>query len=127
MSFERPPVTVRSLRAVRVRIPFRRPFVTATGMWLHRDAWILRLTDADGREGIGEAVLEPASSEAMGDLAETQLAALIREAAGDAFDERTSTVGASVTRTVAGSAPAIVARHAVRAARRSTPGARNGM
>ena len=38
---------LRALHAVRVRIPFRRPFVTATGMWLLRDAWILRLTDAD--------------------------------------------------------------------------------
>ena len=72
---------LRALHAVRVRIPFRRPFVTATGMWLHRDAWIVRLETADGRTGLGEAVLEPAASEGIGELAERQLAALLREAA----------------------------------------------
>ncbi len=68
--------TVRSLVADRVRIPFRRPFATATGMWVEREAWILRLVDADGRVGLGEAVLEPAN----GEVAETILAALVREA-----------------------------------------------
>ena len=36
-------VPVNGLTAVRVRVPFRRPFATATGMWLHREAWILLL------------------------------------------------------------------------------------
>ena len=49
---------IRALVADRVRIPFRRPFPTATGMWLERDAWLIRLLDADGRVGLGEAVLE---------------------------------------------------------------------
>ena len=65
----------RSLVADRVRIPFRRPFPTATGMWVEREAWILRLVDADGRVGLGEAVLEPSN----GEVAETILAALVRE------------------------------------------------
>ena len=67
----------RALVADRVRIPFRRPFATATGMWLERDAWLIRLIDADGRVGLGEAVLEPN----LGEVTETILAALIREAA----------------------------------------------
>ena len=66
---------VRTLVADRVRIPFRRPFATATGMWVEREAWILRLVDADGRVGLGEAVLEPAN----GEVAETILTALVRE------------------------------------------------
>ena len=70
-------MTRRSLVADRVRIPFRRPFPTATGMWVERDAWIIRLFEGDGRVGLGEAVLasEP------GDVADTILTALIREAA----------------------------------------------
>ena len=69
--------TARTLAADRVRIPFRRPFATASGMWVERDAWIIRLFDRDGRVGLGEAVLasEP------GEVADTILTALIREAA----------------------------------------------
>ena len=57
MTAPEPPVTV---RADRVRVPFRRPFATSSGMWLEREAWLLRLARADGRVGWGEAVLEPA-------------------------------------------------------------------
>jgi len=73
-------VTVRALVADRVRVPFRRPFATASGMWVERDAWIIRLFDGDGRIGLGEAVLasEP------GEVADTILTALIREAAESA-------------------------------------------
>ncbi|MCU0482808.1 MAG: o-succinylbenzoate synthase, partial [Chloroflexi bacterium] len=60
--------------------PFRRPFATATGMWLHRESWIVRLVAADGRVGLGEAVLEPDATE----VEETILARAIREAAGRA-------------------------------------------
>lgn len=66
-----------AVRADRVRIPFRRPFVTAVGMWLEREAWILRLTDADGRVGFGEAVLEPAD----GGTAASVLEHLVRDLA----------------------------------------------
>lgn len=48
--------------AVRVRIPLRRPFVTAVGCWTTRDAWILRLRDPDGRTGLGEVSLDPAAT-----------------------------------------------------------------
>jgi len=75
---------IRGLVADRVRIPFRRPFPTATGMWLERDAWLIRVLDEDGRTGLGEAVLEPGSAE----VAETILAALIREAADAAAHGR---------------------------------------
>jgi o-succinylbenzoate synthase len=68
---------IRRLVADHVRVPFRRPFPTATGMWLERDAWLIRLMDSDGRIGLGEAVLEPEA----GEVAETVLAALIREIA----------------------------------------------
>jgi len=70
-------VPVTGLSAVRVRVPFRRPFATATGMWLHREAWILFVAGPDGRVGAGEAVLEPDATE----VEETLLARLIREAA----------------------------------------------
>ena len=50
------------VEAVHVRVPFRRPFVTARGTITHRDSWILRLRDVDGREGFGEIALDPAAS-----------------------------------------------------------------
>jgi L-alanine-DL-glutamate epimerase-like enolase superfamily enzyme len=73
-------VPVAGLSALRVRVPFRRPFATATGMWLHREAWIVLLEGADGRVGLGEAVLEPDATE----VEETILARVIRETAGRA-------------------------------------------
>ena len=73
-------VPVAGLSALRVRVPFRRPFATATGMWLHREAWIVLLQGADGRVGLGEAVLEPDATE----VEETILARAIRETAGRA-------------------------------------------
>lgn len=73
-------VPVAGLSALRVRVPFRRPFATATGMWLHREAWIVLLEGPDGRVGLGEAVLEPAATE----VEETILARAIRETTGRA-------------------------------------------
>lgn len=73
-------VPVRGLSAVKVRVPFRRPFATATGMWLHREAWIVLVEAADGRVGHGEAVVEPDASE----VEETILARAVREAAEQA-------------------------------------------
>jgi L-alanine-DL-glutamate epimerase-like enolase superfamily enzyme len=73
-------VPVAGLSALRVRVPFRRPFATATGMWLHREAWIVLLSSIDGRVGLGEAVLEPDATE----VEETILARAIRETAGRA-------------------------------------------
>jgi L-alanine-DL-glutamate epimerase-like enolase superfamily enzyme len=68
---------IRALVADRVRVPFRRPFPTAKGMWVERDAWLIRLFDADGRVGLGEAVLETEPGETQ----DVILTALIREAA----------------------------------------------
>jgi o-succinylbenzoate synthase len=75
-------IKVVSLRADRVKVPFRRPFATATGMWVDREAWIVRMVDADGRTGVGEAVLEPAD----GETAAIVLEHLVREAVGMAED-----------------------------------------
>jgi L-alanine-DL-glutamate epimerase-like enolase superfamily enzyme len=72
------PVTqIRSVHAFKIRVPFRRPFATSQGMWLEREAWIIRLLDADGRTGLGEAVLEPAD----GETASTVLDHLVHELA----------------------------------------------
>ena len=75
---------IRALVADRVRIPFRRPFPTANGMWLERDT----LADPRGRRrrpgGLGEACLEPDAAE----VADTILVALIREAAETATEGR---------------------------------------
>ena len=54
-------VTLAGASAIRVRIPFRQPFASAVGTWHERDAWIVRLVAADGRVGVGEASLDPAS------------------------------------------------------------------
>ncbi len=73
-----------SMRADKVRIPFRRPFPTAQGMWLEREAWIIRLEHVDGRLGLGEAVLEPAD----GDTASVVLDHLVNDAVGMARNGR---------------------------------------
>lgn len=57
-------IELAEMTASKVRVPFVRPFATATGMWFGRDAWIIRLVAVDGREGVGEAVLEPADGQA---------------------------------------------------------------
>ncbi len=73
---------IERVAADHLRIPFRRPFPTATGMWLDRDTWILRVRAADGRIGLGEAVLETAE-EGTADLI---LASLVREMVEGAAD-----------------------------------------
>jgi len=73
-----------SMRADRVAVPFRRPFATGSGMWVEREAWLVRLTDDDGRTGIGEAVLEPGD----GETAATILRLLVREAVESAVTGR---------------------------------------
>lgn len=67
---------IRALVADRVRIPFRRPFQTAHGMWREHEAWIVRVIDGEGRVGLGEAVLEPDA----GETAVRELSALVRAA-----------------------------------------------
>jgi len=65
--------------AVRVSVPLRRPLVTARGTWRSVDAWLVRLTDASGRPGLGEATLGPDADPA--DLA--QLDGLVRSLVTD--------------------------------------------
>jgi o-succinylbenzoate synthase len=52
------------VEALHVRVPFRQPFVTATGVSTLRSSWILRLRDVDGNEGFGEIALDPAAAQA---------------------------------------------------------------
>lgn len=52
------------VEALHVRVPFRQPFVTTTGVFTHRSSWILRLRDIDGNEGFGEIASDPAASQA---------------------------------------------------------------
>ena len=54
---------IASIHTDKVSVPFLRPFATSAGMWFEREAWIVRLVDADGRVGLGEAVLEPADGQ----------------------------------------------------------------
>lgn len=73
---------VQACGAIRVRIPFRRPFTTSAGTWHEREAWIVRLRDEAGRDGFGEAVLDPAAGpRARDQLAEALRAGLDRVAA----------------------------------------------
>ncbi len=61
--------------AIRVRVPFRRPVVTSVGRWSHRESWIVRLFDAAGAVGLGEAALDLDAGEG----AAAELAQLVRE------------------------------------------------
>ena len=70
------PGSASSVAAVRVRVPFRRPFVTAAGTFHERDAWLVRVRDADARSGVGEASLDPAADASDHDA----LAAAVRRA-----------------------------------------------
>jgi O-succinylbenzoate synthase len=72
------------LRADKVRIPFRRPFLTSSGLWLEREAWILSLLSDVGGRGFGEAVLEPRD----GETAHAVLDQLVREAANTVAEGR---------------------------------------
>ncbi len=58
------------VEAINVRLAFRRPLLDATGEYTHRRSWLLRLVDEAGREGLGEATLDPfADDEKLGALA----------------------------------------------------------
>ena len=62
--------------ALHVRIPLRRPFLTAGGEVTERRSWIVRLQDLDGYTGVGEVALDPGASTAE----ELQLASALGEA-----------------------------------------------
>ena len=63
------------VEAIHVRVPFRRPLLDATGEFTHRRSWLLRVVDEQGREGLGEAALNPIAN----DTTAGSLAALMRE------------------------------------------------
>jgi o-succinylbenzoate synthase len=64
MSDTRTALEARMVGAVRARIPLRRPFATSAGTWREVDTWIIRLRDAAGRDGFGEATLGPGATPA---------------------------------------------------------------
>jgi L-Ala-D/L-Glu epimerase len=57
------PARLARIEAISVRVPFRRPLLDATGEFTHRRSWLLRLVDAGGSEGLGEAALNPFATE----------------------------------------------------------------
>ena len=63
------------VEAIQVRVPFRRPLLDATGEYTHRRSWLLRVVDENGNEGLGEAALDPIST----DTTTGALARLMRE------------------------------------------------
>jgi L-alanine-DL-glutamate epimerase-like enolase superfamily enzyme len=69
------PPRLARVEAIHVRVPFRRPLLDATGEFTHRRSWLLRVVDRDGREGLGEAALNPVAD----DVTTGALAALMRE------------------------------------------------
>jgi o-succinylbenzoate synthase len=66
----RDPVAV--VGALRVRVPLRRPLVTARGTWYAAESWLLRVADDRGGTGLGEATLgpfpDPTDEAALADL-----------------------------------------------------------
>ena len=72
-----------SVRADKVRVPFRRSLPTARGMWVEREAWIVRLVDADGRIGVGEAVLDSSDGETASSVLDQLVRELVMTAPGD--------------------------------------------
>ena len=72
-----------SVRADKVRVPFRRPIATAKEMWVEREAWIVRLVDGDGRVGVGEAVLDSGDGDTASIVLDQLVHELVMMAPGD--------------------------------------------
>ena len=72
-----------SVRADKVRVPFRRPIATAKEMWVEREAWIVRLVDGDGRVGVGEAVLDSGDGDTASIVLDQLVHELVMTAPGD--------------------------------------------
>lgn len=66
--------------AVHLRVPLRRPLVTAAGTIAAHDAWLVRLRASDGRTGVGETTLGPGAEPG----AVAALAAAVRAVVGGA-------------------------------------------
>jgi L-Ala-D/L-Glu epimerase len=70
----------------RYRVPFRRPFATASGVLTEREGLIVRLTDSDGVTGLGEAPpLESFGTGTVGD-AQRQIEHLAPRIQGTHFE-----------------------------------------
>ncbi|GAC1669680.1 MAG: o-succinylbenzoate synthase [Candidatus Limnocylindrales bacterium] len=72
-----------SVRADKVRVPFRRPISTAKEMWVEREAWIVRIVAGDGRIGVGEAVLDSGDGETASLVLDQLVHELVMTAPGD--------------------------------------------
>lgn len=72
-----------SVRADKVRVPFRRPIATAKEMWVEREAWIVRIVAGDGRIGVGEAVLDSGDGETASIVLDQLVHELVMTAPGD--------------------------------------------
>lgn len=77
-----------AIAAARVRVPLVTPFSTAAGSVSVRDGWLVQLRDRDGREGVGEAALDPVAGPAELAELEERVRALVGRVAGrpDGFD-----------------------------------------
>ncbi len=63
--------------AVRLRVPLRRPLLSARGTVAAHEAWILRLRAPDGRTGVGETTLGPGATDAARDALTAAVRALV--------------------------------------------------
>lgn len=63
--------------AVRLRVPLRRPLISARGTIAAHEGWILRLRAPDGRTGVGETTLGPGAAEPMRDALAVAMRALV--------------------------------------------------
>ena len=94
-----PPAPVAVAGALRVRVPLRRPLVTARGTWYAAESWLLRVVDAGGRSGLGEATLgpfpDPTDEAELADLVRSLVARRIAiRALGGETDGDTGEIGA---------------------------------
>jgi L-alanine-DL-glutamate epimerase-like enolase superfamily enzyme len=71
--------------AVRVRVPLRRPMVTAHGAWPVCDSWLMRVVDDEGRTGWGEATLGPFAAAAAQAALDDQVRAVAGSPLGRAL------------------------------------------
>jgi o-succinylbenzoate synthase len=96
-----------SLEIIRVRVPFRAPFASATRTWTARDSWLVRLTGDDGATGWGEIVTDdpdgdPAVEHALARL--RQGTALPAEASLEEAGEEEGATGRALLAGLAGAA-----------------------
>lgn len=63
--------------AVRLRVPLRRPLVTARGTIVAHEGWLIRLRAPDGRTGVGETTPGPGAAGPMRDALAVAVRALV--------------------------------------------------